>query len=930
MRNVFISYSHKDECWKDDLLTHLNVFETLKLIKVWHDRNTEGGQNWSPPIESAIDQADIAVLLISGDYLDSDYINTHEVPRILARRASKALHVLPVILRPCLWKRLPWLSGILALPKDGRPLSAGSRHAIESQLVDIAEKVADIPEFPPTQLRTPTRTFSKLPKRYVKLPIVSRQLFGRDTQLALLDAAWKSPKTRILALHGSGGTGKTALVMNWLSRMKRQRYSGAECVFGWPFHAQGASEDAQRPADEFITKALDWFGDPDPKRGYGWEKGIRLATLVGKHRTLLILDGLEALQYQQGELGGRLRDPAVETLLGELARQDRGLCLITTRRAIGDLSNVAGNTASVGLNNVLLEHLSEDAAIKYLRRLGVAASLLDLTAIWRDLHGNALALTLLGGYFAVAGRGQIQAYLAMSKETKDKLNPTERVLAWCDSWLVDTPEGNILSIISLFESPVESSELKTVAESPVIAGINDKVYDLGQDGWNNAVKRLRRSRLISPGHSRDQNLDCHPGVRRYFADGLIKHNLESWQAAHRRLYDYYKNLPNSEQPETLDEVAPLLSAVSHGCQAGIHQQAFEEVYQPRINRWNKFYLTDQLGAFGAALTALSRFFTEPWSGIVAELMPDDKAGILNEAGYCLRAVGRLHDAVTPMAAGLDAWIERQNWKEAAISANNLSELYLLRGDIHQALVMARQSVGFAYRSRNSLQRGGSRTTLADAYHQQGKFEKAERLFQQAQTLEFSRPGEVPWLCSLQGFQYCDLLLSLDREPELRERMNLLSRVQQSDLLSRALAESQIGLILLRFYGSDLELDNAAKHLTLAVSLFRQCGHVEHLCRGLIGRAEFYLKTRQIDAAQRDLGEALLIAKSGGMLLNEVDCQIQYAWLHHNLGRNREQARGCMLRAKDLIRQTGYHRHDNQLSLLEERIESYRKQKSRPK
>jgi hypothetical protein len=101
-------------------------------------------------------------------------------------------------------------------------------------------------------------------------------------------------------------------------------------VFGWSFYRQGTRGDACS-ADEFLDAALAWFGDADPRLGTAWDKGERLARLIARRRTLLVLNGLEPMQHPPGSQEGRLREPALQALLRELAGFNRGLCLVTTR-----------------------------------------------------------------------------------------------------------------------------------------------------------------------------------------------------------------------------------------------------------------------------------------------------------------------------------------------------------------------------------------------------------------------------------------------------------------------------------------------------------------------------------------------------------------------------------------------------------------------
>ena len=74
MPKVFISYSHKDEEWKNRLVTHLSVLEQQGHLTTWNDRDIIAGTDWLPEIEEAIEEADVAVLMITANFLTSDFI----------------------------------------------------------------------------------------------------------------------------------------------------------------------------------------------------------------------------------------------------------------------------------------------------------------------------------------------------------------------------------------------------------------------------------------------------------------------------------------------------------------------------------------------------------------------------------------------------------------------------------------------------------------------------------------------------------------------------------------------------------------------------------------------------------------------------------------------------------------------------------------
>ncbi len=139
--SVFISYSHKDEAWKDRLVQHLRVVADEHGFDVWDDQRIRPGAEWKAEIERALLSADVAVLLVSVDFLTSRFIKGEEVPPLLRRRSEQRLDVVPVIVRPCAWTEVKWLSQLQARPEGGRPLSRMRESAAEAALAGIASEI---------------------------------------------------------------------------------------------------------------------------------------------------------------------------------------------------------------------------------------------------------------------------------------------------------------------------------------------------------------------------------------------------------------------------------------------------------------------------------------------------------------------------------------------------------------------------------------------------------------------------------------------------------------------------------------------------------------------------------------------------------------------------------------------------------------------
>lgn len=122
---VFFSYSHKDEDLRDKLATHLKLMERTNVIDAWHDRAIPTGSEWDKAIKTELLQADIILLLISADFLASNYIWDVEVKTAMERHEAREAVVIPIVLRDCDWFDAPF-GKLQGLPKDAKPVTSHS------------------------------------------------------------------------------------------------------------------------------------------------------------------------------------------------------------------------------------------------------------------------------------------------------------------------------------------------------------------------------------------------------------------------------------------------------------------------------------------------------------------------------------------------------------------------------------------------------------------------------------------------------------------------------------------------------------------------------------------------------------------------------------------------------------------------------------
>jgi tetratricopeptide (TPR) repeat protein len=935
-----VSYCHADEDWKIRVVGHLKTLGNA--VEVWHDRDIAKGDNWDPEIQGAMDRAAVALLLVSKDFLSSTFIQEREVPYLLDRRKNAGLRVIPLFVRPCAWQLATWLSEIQGDPKDAKALSehteAEADKALTALVLDVAARLGNRSTGGSPKA---VASGSILPPQLDlgRLPVAGPLLIGRETEMARLDAAWQDPATHVLVLVAFGGMGKSALVSHWMDSMAAAGWRDAQRVLEWSFYRQGTQERVAS-AEPFLNHALAFFGDPDPPTGSPHERGQRLAGLVRKEKTLLVLDGIEPLQQPPGPLVGRLKDPGLAALLRSLAGGNPGLCVVTTRERIADL-----NGFSTSAPQEPLETLSPEAGAQLLWELGVEGKESELRSASKEFGSHALTLTLLGTYLKDICQGDVRRRreVPILDENADETGHARRVIA-SYSEALETPEIEVLRLIGLFDRLARPEHIKALRAEPFIEGLTEAIGVGKEERFRKAVARLRKARLVTEG---GEELDAHPLVRVYFKEDMEKNHPEAWRAGNLRLYEHLQTeAPNL--PDTLEAMEPLFAAVLHGCRAGRHQEAFDGVYRRRIQRESEFYSKRKLGALGSELTALSGFFDQPWVRPSAGLSEADQGFVLNEAGINLCSLGRLAEAVQPMQASLDVDIERNEWVGAAISANNVSELTLTLGEVERALAFAKQSVDLADRSGDSFVRLYNRSTLADALHQSGRWKDSSKVLREAEAMQAEWQPGYPRLYSFQGYRYCGLLLSRGEaedgagpdvfaaDPEVVRRLReacLEVRVRAAEALkivlsgSRnlqdvglnhlSLGRSHLGLALTAAPGEQAEASfaQAAEHLDRAVEGLRHAGTEHFLPWGLLAQATLRRFRNNLAGAEADLYEALEIAERGSMRLHECDAHLEWARLCRQRG-EREEAERHLAAARRIVKETGYGRRAREVAWLE--------------
>lgn len=751
------------------------------------------------------------------------------------------------------------------------------------------------------------------------LPQSTTALIGRQKELVQLTEGFTDGKTRLAIIVAAGGIGKSALTDEWLQQIAEHNYYGKTRVFGWSFYSQG-SHSTFTNSQPFFNAVLPFLGATEiPKDEI--EKARLLVRCLQKQPCLIILDGLEPLQYPVDLLTmhGTLQDSALKEFISCFRQTPcDSFVLLSSRQPLVELKNWRNENYLA----VDLKTLSHRDGIALLKALGVKGSDLELQTISEDLNGHALSLVLMGHLLQEYYQGDSRYAKEMppltmahgSRDAEKDSRHALRVLDYYDK-LQDAASRCFLQLLGLFDRPMTPEEKEVLIAKAQHA---EPLRSLTEGEWQILEQRLEKNGLLlgQKGSFSRLEWDTHPIIRAYFGQKFKDNYLDNYKQAHSVLFDYYQKLPESEFPETLEEMQPLYRAVSHGCLAGEFFQALE-VYSKRILRTPEHYSWHHLGAYSQDLTALASFFPSGWGVPLQQigLTEEDQDWLSAQASFCLMSLGRLRESIPLRETSLKLRKKLADWKNTCKNAICLVDLHLPLGQLTQARTAAYQAIEFSQLSEDHFLQIVSEGCLATVFHHSGKLSEAHEHFQRAEKLNQQR-GRTR-LPPLQAIQYFYLLLdSINMNRDVMENnidrllFDLSYYISEKQLLNIALCH--LALARARFALNAFKL--AENEFQLAIQKIHKANSAPFIPPFYLYRADFHLSQNQYESAQADLNRALDMIEGSGMKLYAVD----YLLIH---------GRYCLAKgdfdtalthykeAKQLIKETGYHLRDAELDLL---------------
>lgn len=710
---VFCSYAQEDAIWLSKLEAHLSLLKRQGSVSLWHRRLLVAGTDWSHEIDTHLNSASIILLLISADFLNSDYCYGVEMQRAMARHAAGEAQVIPILMRP-VDHSSALFAHLHALPSNGQPISTWSDEdaALADVVAGLRRVLEDIFQFSNDFPRTTIPAVWNIP--------YPRNAFftGREVELQTIESMLSEHKNAAIgqtqAISGLGGIGKTQLALEYAFRHR--------CDYRYIFWVLADTHETLNAAYSQLAHLLNL-----PAKNLVEVHLVVEAVkywLTENQNWLLILDNADDLTI--------IRDFLPPTSLGQI--------LLTTRaHAMGGLAE-----------RIEIKQMNEDEATRFLlRRSGVRGrqkapdpiGLNELTtarALAHELGFLPLALDQAGAYIEETSCGLLGYLMLYQRERKNLLrtrgglvvdHPEPVATTWKLAFekveKANPPAADLLRLCA-FLAPDDIPESILVEGEPELTGLLKKLARHPLK-LNAAIAELQKYSLVSR-NPVAKTLDMHRLVQIILKDAMMKNVERAW--AVRAVKVVSRTFP-WPQVTTWDVCRRLLPH-ARSCADLIEKWQMDILEGAFLLYTVGSYLDDRCEYHEA------QTYYERTLAIDRKVLGEENvvtSSCLNNLGVVNYNQGKYIEAKTYLqqALAIRRKLLGEEHPETARTLNNLANVHDDQGKYEEAKKLYQQALAI----RCKVLREGhpeiadTMNNLADVYFNQNVCEEAEKLYQQA-------------------------------------------------------------------------------------------------------------------------------------------------------------------------------------------------------
>lgn len=675
----------------------------------------------------------------------------------------------------------------------------------DSSHSQTAEEITPLPASP--QIK------AAIMDKYVHKPTDDENYKGRVQDFALLNRLANNPDTRMIAITGIGGQGKTSMAGRWLKNERSENLTQVP-VFYWSFYEDMDIRNFLEQVVEFCLPIvrIDKKQDINPISF--------ILSVVQDARLLLVLDGLEVLQEDASSPNhGKVSHPLLSPFLQNWVRmQHKGLMLLTSRFHFPQLARYSG----VGFHHLDLVRLSKEDGVSLLTGLNIFGGQNLLEIYVERLYGHPLALRVLASTVKRSCHGDLTQFKGeqlLTEEDDDRLSQKiEHLLSFYEEQLKDG-QKELLGIMSLFKRSVKIesfvtllSKMKSLENTP-LAKADASTIEL-------QLNQLIDDFLIE---RTAEGITIHPVIRDYFRKG---HKITGTR---REVADFLKARPGAERPKNIEEVRDLVEAVQLLCDEGEFKAA-DDLNRARLDEGGHgFNIFRDLPAISEGLECCLAFVgNEDRRQKVATILGKNVV-----SAYCAGAafvnhyLGNMAQSIEWQYKTIDL-DKQQNKKTDSSDLYSISLTEMVMGDIRKARETVAQALTLSHEARNKddlstefVHKAYYEFLLGNPIQAYQDFEISYLFFQQVY-------NDQRFLCSVWGNQQAEFFIRLQawQQFEVVNAWNIqeCKKYHWNDKFA-------ICHLLQGWYEVHREhLSRAEKALTQAEHILRPSGILEKTCR----------------------------------------------------------------------------------------------------